>query len=70
MVMQVVERVLATIGWSLLGVILLYLCVRLFDRLDPIDYRNEVLKGNVAAGIIVSALIAAMAAIIISVIVT
>ncbi|QIZ70121.1 DUF350 domain-containing protein [Oxynema aestuarii] len=62
--------VVETIVWSFLGIILLYLGVRLFDKLDPIDYRAEVEKGNLAAGVIVASIILSLAAIVISVIVT
>jgi uncharacterized membrane protein YjfL (UPF0719 family) len=62
--------VVETIVWSFLGIILLYLGVRLFDKLDPIDYRAEVENGNLAAGVIVASIILSLAAIVISVIVT
>lgn len=66
----VVEKVAATIGWTVVGVVLLYAGVRLFDLLDPIDYRAEIRQGNVAAGMIVATVIAAIAAIVIAVIIT
>lgn len=62
-------RVLATIGWAILGVALLYGGVRLYDFIDPIDYQQEVKNGNIAAALIVSALTLSLAAIIVSVIV-
>lgn len=62
--------VVETIVWTFLGIILLYLGVRLFDKLDPIDYRAEVEKGNLAAGVIVASIILSLAAIVISAIVT
>lgn len=68
--MLILQLVAETIGWTFVGVILLYGGVRLFDLLDPIDYREEIRKGNVAAGVIVASIIVAIAAIIISVILT
>ncbi|MBD1867879.1 DUF350 domain-containing protein [Cyanobacteria bacterium FACHB-471] len=65
-----VERVAATVGWALIGVLLLYVAIRLFDAVDPINYQAEIRQGNIAAGVVVAALIIATAAIIISVIVT
>lgn len=62
--------VLTTISWGMLGIILLYFGVRLFDKLDPIDYRSQVERGNLAAGVIVASIILSLAAIIVSVIIT
>lgn len=62
--------VLNTLFWGFLGIILLYLGVRLFDKLDPIDYRSQVERGNLAAGVIVASIILSLAAIIVSVIIT
>lgn len=68
--LPVLQKVAETIGWTGIGVLLLYAGVRFFDLLDPINYREEIRKGNPAAGIIVSAIIASLTAIIISVILT
>jgi uncharacterized membrane protein YjfL (UPF0719 family) len=65
--MQVLEKVSATIGWSFVGVVILYSAMRLFDILDPVDYRDEIRKGNMAAGLIMGAIVLATAAIIISI---
>lgn len=62
--------VLTTIVWGFLGIILLYFGVQLFDKLDPIDYRSQVERGNLAAGVIVASIILSLAAIIVSVIIT
>ncbi|MCC5896675.1 MAG: DUF350 domain-containing protein [Phormidium sp. GEM2.Bin31] len=62
--------VLNTLFWGFLGIILLYLGVRLFDKLDPIDYRSQVERGNLAAGVIVASIILSLAAVIVSVIIT
>ncbi|HEY9762833.1 MAG TPA: DUF350 domain-containing protein [Trichocoleus sp.] len=68
--MVIVERVLSTVGWTILAVLLFYGGIRLFDLIDPIDYRAEIRKGNVAAGVIMAGLILAIAAIIIAVIIS
>ena len=66
--MALLQEVTTTVGWAFLGIILFYLGIRLFDWLDPIDYQAEIRKGNIAAGIILAALILALATIIITVI--
>lgn len=68
--MSVLQDVLATVGWTLLSVVLFYGGVRLFDLLDPIDYQAEVRKGNMAAGVLLAAVIVALAGIIIAIIFT
>jgi uncharacterized membrane protein YjfL (UPF0719 family) len=60
-------QVLLTIGWSFLGVILIYAGVQLFDALSPTDYRAEIRKGNVAAGLVMGAVILAIAAVVVAV---
>ena len=64
------EAIIATIGWTCLGVVLFYGGVRLYDLLDPIDYQAEIRKGNVAAGILLAAVTLSLAAIIITVIIS
>ncbi|NMG57143.1 DUF350 domain-containing protein [Geitlerinema sp. P-1104] len=59
-----------TLFWAVIGILLLYFGVRLFDKLDPIDYRSQVERGNLAAGVIVASIILSLAAIIVSVIMT
>jgi uncharacterized membrane protein YjfL (UPF0719 family) len=68
--MPLLQKIAETVGWSIVGVLILYGSVRLFDRLDPIDYRQEIRNGNLAAGVIVAAFIVAIAAIVISVLLT
>lgn len=68
--MPTLQKIAETIGWSLVGIVLLYGSIRLFDLLDPIDYRDEIRKGNVAAGMIVAAVVVAIAAIIITILLT
>lgn len=68
--MPLLQTIAATIGWTFFGILLLYAGVRLYDLLDPIDYREEIRKGNIAAGIIVAAIITALAAIVITVLLT
>lgn len=68
--MITLQKVAETIGWTTVGIVLLYGGIRLFDLLDPIDYREEIRKGNPAAGIIVAAVIAAITAIVVTVIIS
>ena len=65
---MLLQQLAETIGWSFLGVVLFYFGIRLFDLLDPIDYRAEIRNGNMAAGIILAAVVVSIATIIISVI--
>jgi uncharacterized membrane protein YjfL (UPF0719 family) len=68
--MMMMPKILETLGWTVLGIVVLYTAVWLFDRLDPINYREEIRSGNIAAGMIVSAIILGIAAIIVAVILT
>ena len=45
-------QLLLTVGWTFVGVILIYGGLLLFDALSPTDYRAEIRKGNVAAGLV------------------
>jgi len=67
--LPVLQTIGATIGWTFVGVVLLYGGVRLYDLLDPIDYRAEIRKGNIAAGIKLAALILGLTAIIVTVLI-
>jgi uncharacterized membrane protein YjfL (UPF0719 family) len=54
--------------WTLVGVVAFIAGSWLFDKLDPINYRGEIEKGNVAAAIKMSAVLLGLAGIIIMVI--
>lgn len=60
----VFSSILSSFVWAIVGVLLLLLAIRIFDRIDPIPYREEVRRGNVAAGIVLGALIIGMAIIV------
>ena len=66
------SRLLAETGtvlwWTLVGVVAFIAGSWLFDKLDPINYRAEIEKGNVAAAIKLSAVLLGLAGIIIMVI--
>lgn len=68
--LAVLQTVGATFGWTVIGVVLLYGGIRLYDFLDPIDYRTEIRKGNIAAGIKLAALVLGLTAIIVTVLLT
>lgn len=57
-------------AWSVVGVLLLFGSLWLFDRLDPIDFKQEIRDGNIAAGIIVGAVVVAIAAIVVAILLT
>jgi uncharacterized membrane protein YjfL (UPF0719 family) len=56
---------LHVLWWALVGVVTFWAGAWLFDKLDPIDYRREIEKGNVAAAIKLSAMLLGLAGIII-----
>jgi uncharacterized membrane protein YjfL (UPF0719 family) len=61
---KMVLQLLLTIGWSLIGVVLICSSTWIFDRLSPIDYRREIREGNVAAGLVLAAVILGTAAVV------
>lgn len=63
-VTAVISSILSSFVWAIVGVLLLLLAVRIFDWIDPIPYREEVKKGNIAAGIVLGALIVGMSVIV------
>ena len=69
-VITLLTQVGASIGWTIIGVIIFIGGARLYDILDPIDYREEIKKGNVGAGIQMAAVTIALAAIVIMAIAT
>ncbi|MEM9154796.1 MAG: DUF350 domain-containing protein [Cyanobacteria bacterium P01_F01_bin.33] len=66
----IVQDIAASIGWTIFAVILFYGGVRLFDFLDPIDFQAEIRQGNVAAGVLLAAIVISLSAIIIAVVVS
>ena len=65
-----VTQILLTIGWSFISVLLILGGTWLFDQLTPIDYRAEIRKGNVAAGLVVAAVVLSITAIVVTVVLT
>lgn len=50
--------------WSVIGLAALFIGAWLYDVLDPIDFRAEIEKGNVAAAVKMGAVLIGLAAII------
>ena len=67
---DILFSILGSFGWSLFGVLVLYVGTLLWDRLDPINFREEIAKGNVAAAIKFAAVIISLAAIVVAVLTT
>ncbi len=67
---DLVGRILATFGWTIVGVLVFYAGTRLYDMLDPIDYRAEIQRGNLAAAIKLAAVTLGLAAIVVVAIAT
>ena len=51
----------AVIFWALLGMFLLLAADHISDRIDPMDFDKEIKNGNIAAAIVMSALIIGVA---------
>ena len=56
---------ITVVWWTVIGILAFAFGSWLFDKLDPIDYRKEIEKGNVAAAIKFAAVLLGLAAIII-----
>lgn len=54
----------SVIFWALLGMFLLLIADHIIDRIDPMRFDAEIKKGNIAAAIVMSALIIGVAIII------
>lgn len=59
-----IGEVASSIFWAVLGVILLVGAFKLWDFIDPIDYRREIEKGNAAAGVVMAGVMVGMSIII------
>ena len=57
-----------TIVWSLIGVLLLFVATLFFDKLHPIKLDDLIRQGNVAAGVLLGAVVIGIAIIIANVI--
>ena len=62
---KVPVQLLQTVGWTLVALLLIYGGTQLFDRLDPIDYRAEIRRGNVAAGLVLASVILGVSAVVV-----
>ena len=61
---KILLQLLQTLGWTVVGVGLVYAGTLIFDRLSPIDYRAEIRNGNVAAGLVLGAVVLGLSAIV------
>ena len=67
---QLTAQLALTFGWAFVGAMLILAGTWLFDRLTPIDYRAEIRKGNVAAGLVVASVVLSITAVVVSVVLT
>ena len=67
---QLTAQLALTFGWAFVGVMLILAGTWLFDRLTPIDYRAEIRKGNVAAGLVVASVVLSITSVVVSVVLT
>ena len=67
---QLTAQLALTFGWAFVGVMLILAGTWMFDRLPPIDYRAEIRKGNVAAGLTVASVVLSITAVVVSVVLT
>jgi uncharacterized membrane protein YjfL (UPF0719 family) len=65
---QLLNETGVVLWWTLVGVVAFIAGSWLFDKLDPINYKAEIEKGNIAAAIKMSAVLLGLAGIIIMVI--
>jgi uncharacterized membrane protein YjfL (UPF0719 family) len=56
--------VVLSIAWTIIGSILLFLAASAYERLHPLEFRKSIGDGNVAAGIVLAAIIIALGMII------
>lgn len=68
--MPFLMKLAETVAWSVAGVLILLGSLWLFDRIDPTDFRQEIQDGNIAAGIILAAIILAISGIIVAILLT
>ena len=61
-------QLMLSLMWTVAGILLIVDGVWFFDRLTPLDYRAEVRKGNVAAGVVVGSVVLAVSAVVVTVI--
>lgn len=66
----VLPQLLLTLLWTVAGVLLILAGTWLFDLLTPIDYRAEIRRGNVAAGLVLAAVTLSVTAVVVAVLVT
>jgi putative membrane protein len=52
------------VTYAVLGVVLMFVSIKVFDRLTKIDLEEELQRGNIAVGILVGALFLSIAMII------
>jgi uncharacterized membrane protein YjfL (UPF0719 family) len=64
LVLDTLRSVVSVLFWALLGVLILLAADHLIDRIDPMDFDKEIKNGNIAAAIVMSALIIGVAIII------
>jgi uncharacterized membrane protein YjfL (UPF0719 family) len=58
------SNVASVVFWALLGMLLLLAADHIIDRVDPMGFDKEIKNGNIAAAIVMSALIVGVAIII------
>ncbi|MGC6481986.1 MAG: DUF350 domain-containing protein [Synechococcus sp.] len=61
-----VFQAVTMIGWAAFSVVLIFGGTALFDALTPVDYRLEIRKGNVAAGLVVTAVVLSISALVVT----
>lgn len=63
---HLITRILSSAAWTFVGVLIFYGGCWMYDYLDPIDYKAEIEKGNVAAGVKMAAVTLALAGIVVA----
>lgn len=62
------EQVMSTLVWAILGLVLMFLGYKIFDWITPFNLDSEIDEGNVAAGVAAAGIFIAVAIIVAAVI--
>lgn len=63
-------QLLLSLAWTVVGVAMVLGGTWLFDLLTPIDYRGEIRKGNLAAGVVLASVVLSITAVVVTVVLT
>ncbi|MEM1369206.1 MAG: DUF350 domain-containing protein [Cyanobacteria bacterium P01_H01_bin.15] len=68
--MAISNAIAETAFWAFIGTLIVYSGYRFFDKISPINFRQEIMNGNIAAGIVIGSLIISLTALVVAVLIT